>query len=210
MKKLTLALAVIASVAAASAQASVRDRHGFELGVAAGYTRTSIDLGPMADRHHNYDSDDMSGGSLKLFCEYNFNRYFALGGEINYLDQGKVREHVFYGPYRATYDYKFYTVVYGFYAKVALPVTDSLDVFVKAGPTWNYTGSDTLADGTEIENCFGWNAGAGVEYRFDSGWGLRAGYDYFHKTVKSLGNMRTGVFDSANSYLVYGGVSYSF
>ena len=155
--------------------------------------------------------DDMSGGAFKLFGEYNSNKYFALGGELNYLDQGKVKESISYGPYyRATYDYKFYTVVYGIYAKGSLPVTDNFDVFVKAGPTWNYTSSDTLSDGTKDENCFGWNAGAGVEYRFDNGWGIRAGYDYYHKTIKSLGNRLTGVFDSANSNLIYGGVSYSF
>lgn len=209
MKKLTLALALTAAVATVSS-VQAADRHGFELGGAVGYTKTSIDMGPMATRHNTFDSDDMSGGALKLFAEYNFNRYFALGGELNYLDQGKLKEHVTYGPFRADYEYKFCTVVYGIYAKGSLPVTDNFDVFVKAGPTWNYTMSDTLADGNDSENGFGWNAGAGFEFRFDSGWGIRAGYDYFHKTIKSLGNIRTGVFDSANSYLVYGGVSYSF
>ncbi len=211
VNKLTLALALTAAIATAStAQAASKDRHGFQMGGAIGYTKTSIDLGPMADSHHTF-SDDMSGGAFKLFGEYNFNKYFALGGELNYLDHGKVKETISYGPYyRATYDYKFYTVVYGIYAKGSLPVTDNFDVFVKAGPTWNYTSSDTLSDGTKDENCFGWNAGAGVEYRFDNGWGIRAGYDYYHKTIKSLGNRLTGVFDSANSNLIYGGVSYSF
>ena len=212
VNKLTLALALTAAIATAStAQAASKDRHGFQMGGAIGYTKTSIDLGPMADSHHTFSDDDMSGGAFKLFGEYNFNKYFALGGELNYLDQGKVNETISYGPYyRATYDYKFYTVVYGIYAKGSLPVTDNFDVFVKAGPTWNYTSSDTLSDGTKDENCFGWNAGAGVEYRFDNGWGIRAGYDYYHKTIKSLGNRLTGVFDSANSNLIYGGVSYSF
>ena len=188
VNKLTLALALTAAIATAStAQAASKDRHGFQMGGAIGYTKTSIDLGPMADSHHTFSDDDMSGGAFKLFGEYNFNKYFALGGELNYLDQGKVKETISYGPYyRATYDYKFYTVVYGIYAKGSLPVTDNFDVFVKAGPTWNYTSSDTLSDGTKDENCFGWNAGAGVEYRFDNGWGIRAGYDYYHKTIKSL------------------------
>lgn len=141
VNKLTLALALTAAIATAStAQAASKDRHGFQMGGAIGYTKTSIDLGPMADSHHTFSDDDMSGGAFKLFGEYNFNKYFALGGELNYLDQGKVNETISYGPYyRATYDYKFYTVVYGIYAKGSLPVTDNFDVFVKAGPTWNYT-----------------------------------------------------------------------
>ena len=109
VNKLTLALALTAAIATAStAQAASKDRHGFQMGGAIGYAKTSIDLGPMADSHHTFSDDDMSGGAFKLFGEYNFNKYFALGGELNYLDQGKVKESISYGPYyRATYDYKF-------------------------------------------------------------------------------------------------------
>ena len=66
MNKLTLALALTAVIATAStAQAATKDRQGFQIGGALGYNKTSIDLGPMADNHHTFSDDDMSGGALK-------------------------------------------------------------------------------------------------------------------------------------------------
>lgn len=166
MKKKLLALAVLAAgFSTISANAAVEDT--WNVGVGAGWIHAYD-----SDFPAGFDYSKSNGYSLKLTGEYNFADWFGLGLGYDYFGGTKAK--------LGFDESKLHSNVIEAYGRFALPLdTYGSDVFFKVGPTWSRT---TGFDGHESD----WGAvvGVGGQWAINDSLALRAGYDFFIRTLK--------------------------
>lgn len=221
MKKLVLASAVL--VACLSATSANAFNNGFTVGAVGGFAKSSGDLSNLnsdsdiggARYSKRYDDKDLNGLGIKLFGEYNFNNYFALGTAYDFLYLGRVKgsssfSNGGYTIYKST-EYGLCAHVLEFYGKGQIQLNDNFSIYAKVGPTLSVVGlvDEDDDDNADTSSSVGLVAGVGAEYKFNNGFGIRVGYDYFSR-VGEISTDYTRKEEKINSHLFYAGGSYTF
>ena len=159
MKKLITAFVGLAAFAVSPAFAD----KGFSAGASIGYSNISFE--------EDGASVDLTGTGYKLFGTYMFNDYFGIeGGWMSFGDPSDTVGGI---------DVEISADGFDLFAVGALPVSDSFDLFAKAGMlSWD---ADLTVDGIDEGSDSGEDLALGIGARFTgaSGFGFRAEYEYF-------------------------------
>lgn len=159
MKKLMTAFVGLVAFAASPAFAD----KGFSAGASVGYSNVSFE--------EDGASIDLTGTGYKIFGTYMFNDYFGIEG--GWLNLGDPSDTV------AGFDVELDADAFDVFAVGALPVSDSFDLFAKAGMlAWD---ASISIDGFGEDSDSGEDLALGFGGRFTgaSGFGLRAEYEWF-------------------------------
>ena len=209
MKLNVLAVAVITAFAVGSANAALPDSwtvggaagwahlydHKFPKGLTEGDTDVALDMG-------------RNGYGIKLFGEYNFTDWFALGLGYNYIGgqdgylKGKVE-----GVDGYKEGSKIHFNIAELYGKFAYTFDNNgSDVFFKAGPTYSWGSWDG-----ESSHKVGGVVGVGVTYAFTQNLAIRAGYDYFFRVASvDFSDVKGYDDERMDEGLLYLGFQYTF
>ena len=159
MKKVIAAFVALAAFATGPALAD----KGFSAGASIGYSNVSFE--------EEGASIDLTGTGYKVFGTYMFNDNFGIEG--GWLSLGEPSDTV------AGFDVELDGDGFDVFAVGALPVSDTFDLFAKAGVlAWDATLS---VDGFEDSSESGEDLALGIGGRFSgaSGFGVRAEYEWF-------------------------------
>jgi OmpA-OmpF porin, OOP family len=161
MRKMITGSLLLVVMAAAPAFAD----KGFSAGASVGYSNISIEEGS--------ETLDFSAVGYKVFATYMFNDYFGVEG--GWVDFGSASEYV---PIVVA-DLELSTDGFDVFAVGAMPISDTFDLFAKAGMfSW-----DVSADvgGSSFGSDSGEDIAIGVGGRFNTsgGFGFRAEYEWF-------------------------------
>ena len=141
---------------------------------------------------------------FKLFLGYSFTSFLAL--EANLFRLGEFATTVTTTPAGTVIgDFSAYGTSLD--AVALLPFGDSWRVFVRGGGVLTRSAVDFTGTGaaagvsgiSESHNKFGWKAGAGIAYEFESGVGFRAEYEYYR--VDNGLDQEVGVSSVSGSFL---------
>jgi len=159
MKHTSVALLGLAILCTAPAFAD----EGLSLGASVGYVN-------IEDNEPGFDFDASDTG-YKLFAKYEFANHLAVEG--GYIDFGKPEDTVLGLP--GAIDASGWNV----YAVGNLPLSESVDLFAKAGiVAWE---ADSIIDGILVDTADGNDLALGFGASWDAGesLGIRAGVDWF-------------------------------
>lgn len=182
MKKVVLALSLIAAGATALAQGT-----GFYVGGSIGQSNTRFKSDDFSANSPSVsESKDRHDTAWKLFAGYNFNQYLAV--EAGYTDFGKAKYEYqgngalagFQGETKAEQDAWFAV------AKGTFPIDAQFNVFGKLGVTRNHlkvSGSTNIPGftdlGSESENRSDALIGVGAEFLPAKNFGIRVEYENY-------------------------------
>jgi len=160
MKKTILACVVIStgflsSAVQAESYDPETDAAGIYVGGDYGYLRV--------DGDEEFDDDK---DAYQIFAGYAVNKYVAVEG--SYVDFGT------YGNDLASAETDGYTLG----LKLGLPVTNSIDVYVRGGQLWYETDYSVLGI-DESEDDTGLFAGVGASYHIDKNWAVKVDYTLY-------------------------------
>ncbi|MBR7890243.1 porin family protein [Marinomonas sp. A79] len=153
-------LALTAFSGIANAQDMTRNNSGFYVGGSYGYLKVESD-----------DDFDDNNDVTQGIVGYRLNSFLALEG--SYIDFGR------YGNSTANASTTGYTAA----LKGSLPITQTVELFVKAGQLWHETDYNiaTISDSSADESLF---AGAGVDFKVTENLLLNAQYTWYDVDLK--------------------------
>ena len=159
MKRVVAGTVLLAALAASPAFAE----QGFEAGASVGYSKIEF-----SDQGVSFNFDDIG---YKIFAGYMFTDNFGLEG--GWVDFGNPSKNI------QGLNAKIEADGFDLFAVGGLPVSDTIDLFAKAGViSWDAKatieglGSDST-DGNDLA------LGFGGRFKTGTGWGIRAEYEWF-------------------------------
>ncbi len=172
MKLNLLAVAVVTAFAVGSANAAVQE--SWTVGGAAGWAHQFDHSFPDID---GFSKDNSKNGyGIKLYGEYNFFDWFAVGLGYDYIGGQKL----YYENDLVKDGSKMHSNIIEAYGKFAYTFDNyGSDVFFKVGPTYNrfsFNGDSKSKAGAVV--------GLGLDYAVTEHFGMRVGYDYFYNAGK--------------------------
>jgi OOP family OmpA-OmpF porin len=209
MKRLALPVCAALAVAAGAAAPAYGAEQGWYVGTGIGYSKADIKdeaidsalsiAAPGATTTSVVKNDDSI--YYKLFLGYSFTSFLALEAHAFRLGEFGYDASTTAGKFSGEVD------MWGGSLDLLgiVPFGDSWRVFGRIGAiaaksTVKYTGVGTIPN--EEDTKWGWKAGAGIGYEFESGVGFRAEYEYF--------SVDTAVGDEIKTHVISGTALYRF
>jgi OOP family OmpA-OmpF porin len=188
MKPYAASVCAVVLVGLLAAQPVLAEKLGWYTGLGVGISSGKLDDDSIEDELADQIpgatvgsvSSDRSSWTGKILLGYSFTSFLAVEASAFWLGDFKFDASTTAGTFSGKTD------VWGGAVDVLafFPLTDRWRVFGRVGGVYAKTdtwmqGSAALSDQSGQNNDFGWKAGAGVAYEFDSGVAFRAEWEHY-------------------------------